>query len=113
MSVVLFSYYGDIGARVLEGLLAQGEEVLAVVARKSMKRPEYEPPVAQVAFRAYIPVYRPVDVNDPPFVERMAALHADFFISMYSGRLFHEPLLRAPRVGCVNMHNSLLPRWRG
>ncbi|MBI3944380.1 MAG: methionyl-tRNA formyltransferase [Armatimonadetes bacterium] len=113
MSIVLFSYYGNIGARVLEGLLAQGEEVLAVVARTSLKRPDYEPPVARVAFRGYIPVYRPVDVNDPAFVEVIGRLGADYFISMYSGRIFGEPLLRTPQVGCINMHNSLLPRWRG
>ncbi len=113
MSIVLFSYYGDIGARVLEGLLAQGEEVLAVVARTSLKRPDYEPSVVRVAYRSYIPVYRPVDVNDPPFVEEMRRLSPDFFLSMYSGRLFREGLLSLPRVGCINMHNSLLPRWRG
>ena len=113
MSIVVFSFYGDLGARVLEGLLAQGEEVLGVVARLDPRRPDYEPPIARAAFSRYVPVYRPADVNDPAFVEAMRRLRPDYIVSMYSGRLFREPLLAVPRVGCVNMHNSLLPRWRG
>ncbi len=70
-------------------------------------------PVAEWAGKLQLPLERCPDVNDPAFVERMAALRADLGIVIAFGQKLREPLRRVFRHECVNLHGSLLPRHRG
>lgn len=114
MRIVFFSYRGTIGARCLRWLLDRPDaEVVAVVTWPDHLHPEIEIAVKEVLYDAHLPLYQPRDVNSAAFVERMAALRPDLFVSMYFGKIFKAPLLAVPRHGCVNIHNSLLPKYRG
>ena len=61
----------------------------------------------------YLPVYQPADPNDPGFVAAMQALQPDFLFSCYYRHMLKQPLLNLPRLGALNLHGSLLPRYRG
>ncbi len=114
MRIVFFSYRGTIGARCLRWLLDQPEaEVAAVVTWPDYVHPEIEIAVKDVLYDTHLPLYQPRDVNDDRFVDTMRALEPDLFVSMYFGKLFKAPLLAVPKAGCVNIHNSILPKYRG
>ena len=69
--------------------------------------------VRELAFKHYLPVYQPEDANDPAFVAAMAKLQPDFLFSCYYRHMLKKPLLDLPRLGALNLHGSLLPRYRG
>lgn len=71
-------------------------------------------PVKQRALDDEIPVFQPASLKkDPDAVAQLQALEADLMIVVAYGLLLPESVLNAPRLGCVNVHASLLPRWRG
>jgi methionyl-tRNA formyltransferase len=111
MRIVYFTYWGTIGDQVLEWMVNHTEDtIVAVVSRPG----EPGETVKDVAFRYYLPLYQPPEnINDPVFLEVLRALEPDVFISMYFGRLFSPDLLSVPKIGCINMHPSLLPKYRG
>ncbi|MHB0877241.1 MAG: methionyl-tRNA formyltransferase [Anaerolineae bacterium] len=114
MRIVFFSYRGTIGARCLQWLLGRDDaQVLAVVTWPDYVHPEMRIAVKEVLYDANLPLYQPRDANSPAFVDLMRTLEPDVFVSMYFGKLFKAPLLAVPKHGCVNIHNSLLPRYRG
>ena len=99
----------------LEALIAGPHEVVAVVTREDApvgrKRVLTPTPVAEVAEAAGI---RVVKANRlAPVTDELVALNADLGVVVAYGGLIREPLLSAPRLGWVNLHFSLLPRWRG
>lgn len=111
MRIAFFTYWGGLGDRILEWLAqSTSNDIVAVVSRPG----EPGESIHDVAFRHYLPLYKPpVNVNDPRFVEVLRRLEPDLSISMYFGRLFASELLAVPRMGCINMHPSLLPKYRG
>ena len=99
----------------LEAVLASGHEVVGVLTREDSplgrKRVLTPTPVAQIAERAGVPVWksnRPSSVTD-----RVAQAQPDLGVIVAYGGLLREPLLSTPRLGWINLHFSLLPRWRG
>ena len=70
-------------------------------------------PVKEAAAAAKIPVYQPHTLRDPQEQARLAALDADVMIVVAYGLILPAEVLQAPRFGCLNVHASLLPRWRG
>jgi methionyl-tRNA formyltransferase len=69
--------------------------------------------VRDLAFENHLPVYQPADPNDPAFVTAMQALQPDWLFSCYYRAMLRQPLLDLPRLGALNLHGSLLPRYRG
>src|SRR5687767_14313411 len=69
--------------------------------------------VKQCALRHQLPVEQPLTLKDPAAVERLAQYSADLMIVVAYGLLLPKAVLETPRLGCVNIHASLLPRWRG
>jgi methionyl-tRNA formyltransferase len=69
--------------------------------------------VRDLAFQHHLPVYQPRDPNDPAFVEVVRRLAPDFLFSCYYRLMLKRPLLKIPRLGALNLHGSLLPRYRG
>src|SRR5215213_6907945 len=99
----------------LEAVLATGHEVVGVLTREDSplgrKRVLTPTPVAQVAERAGVPVWKS---NRPAAVaDRIAEAAPDLGVIVAYGGLLREPLLSTPRLGWINLHFSLLPRWRG
>ena len=111
MRIAFFSFWGAIGTQVLDFLVNHTQnEIVAVTTRPG---PPAEP-MREMAFKYYLPLYQPiVNTNDPKFLDVLRKLEPDIFVSMYYGRLFSPEALAVPRLGCLNMHPSLLPKGRG
>lgn len=69
--------------------------------------------VAELALEFNIPVYAPDNINHPRWVERIRALQPDFLFSFYYRDIIRRPILDIPTRGCLNLHGSLLPKYRG
>jgi methionyl-tRNA formyltransferase len=115
---LIFLGYHNIGYACLEALIEMcrglGDEIAAVVTHEDDPRENiWFASVRDLAFRHYLPVYQPRDPNDPDFVETMRRLEADFLFSCYYRHMLKQPLLDLPRRGALNLHGSLLPRYRG
>lgn len=99
----------------LEALIAGPHDVVAVVTREDSphgrKRLLTPTPVAELAERAGIPVIRANRLG--PVTDELLALDADLGVIVAYGGSIREPLLSAPRHGWINLHFSLLPKWRG
>ncbi len=101
----------------LEALLTSGEEVAAVVTQPDKPRGRGQlvspGPVKELAEAWNLPVLQPHRLKDPDLLERLASLRPELVIVVAYGRLLPHDLLVLPSVGCLNLHASLLPRYRG
>ena len=70
-------------------------------------------PVKHLAQAAAIPVYQPASLRDAGAQQALAQLHADLLVVVAYGLILPRAVLDTPRLGCLNVHASLLPRWRG
>lgn len=101
----------------LDALHTAGHELLLVVAQpdaiSGRGNALLPPPVAARAKELGLPLAQPKAVRSGPFPERVCGLGADAAVVVAYGRILTKTLLDAPRFGCINVHASLLPRWRG
>ncbi|MFA6972206.1 MAG: formyltransferase [Gallionella sp.] len=112
-SAVVFAYH-NVGVRCLSVLLAQGVDVqLVVTHRDNPNENIWFESVAELAALHGIPVITPDDPNAQDVVEQIRALQPDFFFSFYYREMLKAPLLAIPKMGALNMHGSLLPKYRG
>jgi len=110
---VVFAYH-NVGVRCLRVLLAHGVDVPLVVTHEDDPQETlWFASVAATAADYGIATIRPDDPNVPSVVARVAALEPDFVFSFYYRRMLRGPLLAAAARGALNMHGSLLPRYRG
>ena len=114
---IVFMGTPDFAVPVLVALLGQGHEIVACYTQPP--RPAgrgMEPrrsPVHEKAGQFGIEVFTPKSLKGGEEQQRFAALEADLAVVVAYGLLLPEPVLEAPRLGCLNLHASLLPRWRG
>jgi methionyl-tRNA formyltransferase len=112
-SAIVFAYH-DVGVRCLKVLLAQGVHVpLVITHRDSAGESIWFDSVAAVAREYDIPSIMPDDPNLPATVEAVAGLKPDFLFSFYFRQMIGPRLLSAGSRGAMNMHGSLLPKYRG
>jgi len=106
--------YQDIGWVCLDEMIALGADIPLVVthADDPGERVWFRS-VAERARDARLPVIAPASANEPEVVGRVAALAPDFLFSFYFRELISSALLEIPRRGALNLHGSLLPRYRG
>lgn len=101
----------------LERLLASGHEVLAVYTQpprpKGRGQQVRRTPLHEAALAHGLPVRTPRTLKDPEAQAALAALGADLGVVGAYGLILPKPVLTTPRLGCINLHASLLPRWRG
>lgn len=71
------------------------------------------PPVKEVAEGYSIPVFQPVKVREPEWVEKIHSLNPDVIVVVAYGQILSQSILDIPRYGCINVHASLLPKYRG
>jgi len=113
MRAVVFAYH-NVGYRCLSVLLAHGVEIPLVVTHADNPDENiWFDSVARLAELHGIPVAKPNDPNTPEFVARIAASAPDFVFSFYFRSMLKPALLAVPNKGALNMHGSLLPRYRG
>jgi methionyl-tRNA formyltransferase len=110
---VVFAYH-NVGVRCLNVLLAHGVDVALVVTHHdNPKETIWFESVQKLAELYGIPVITPDDPNMPEVVERIRALQPDLFFSFYYRLMLKKELLDIPQRGALNMHGSLLPKYRG
>lgn len=116
MRIVFFGS-PDFALPSLEGLAAAGHDLALVVSQpaKPVGRSAelLDPPVARRAKELGLPVFQPATLKDAAAVARLADAAADLFAVVAYGKILAQRILDLPRLGCVNVHGSVLPRWRG
>jgi len=113
MRIAVFAYH-QIGYECLNVLIEAGEEVVAVVTHEDDPREEvWFPSVARLARMHELSVYAPSNPNTPDFIGLVRRLAPDLILSIYYRRLLYKELLAIPPLGGINLHGSLLPKYRG
>ncbi|WP_436949715.1 methionyl-tRNA formyltransferase [Staphylococcus shinii] len=116
MSKIIFMGTPDFSTKVLEMLIAE-HNVIAVVTQPDRpvgrKRTLTPPPVKEVAVKHGLPVYQPEKLAQSEDLEKLISLDADLIVTAAFGQILSESLLNAPKLGAINVHASLLPKYRG
>ncbi|MCM2358785.1 MAG: methionyl-tRNA formyltransferase [Geobacteraceae bacterium] len=101
----------------LQMLIERGEDILAVVSQPDRPKGRGQqlapPPVKALAEKHGIPVMQPARVRAPEFIEALREMNPDLIVVIAFGQILPKSLLEIPRHGCINVHASLLPRYRG
>ncbi len=107
----------EIAAVVLKSVLASRHEVVAVVTQPDKPKGRGHemafPPVKEVALAAGIPVLQPQRAKDEAFIEELKSYQPDIILVAAYGKLLPKAILDMPKFGCINVHTSLLPKYRG
>ncbi|NQD93866.1 methionyl-tRNA formyltransferase [Pseudomonas sp. CrR25] len=114
---IVFAGTPDFAAEHLKTLLDTPHQIIAVYTqpdRPAGRGQKLAPsPVKQLATQHGIPVYQPPSLRDPAAQAELAALAPDLMVVVAYGLILPQTVLDIPRLGCINSHASLLPRWRG
>ncbi|MBO1924743.1 methionyl-tRNA formyltransferase [Thiomicrorhabdus sp. 6S3-12] len=114
---VIFAGTPDFSVAPLLALLDSEHQVIAVYTQPDRPagrgRKLTASPVKELALQHDIPVYQPLTLKDPDAQAEVAALNADIMIVVAYGLILPQAVLEMPKYGCLNIHASLLPRWRG
>ena len=114
---VIFMGTPDFAVPSLQKLLEAGHQVLAVYTQpdkpKGRGHKLQPPPVKELALERGLPVCQPATLRDEAVQREIAALAPDVIVVVAYGKLLPKAVLDAPRLGCVNVHGSLLPKYRG
>lgn len=113
MRAVVFAYH-DIGYVCLQELLRAGDAVAAVMTHADDPNEDvWFRSVRQLAEAHGLPVFAPDQVNTPQWIDQLAAWEPDFIFSFYYRKILRKEILAIPRRGALNLHGSLLPKYRG
>jgi methionyl-tRNA formyltransferase len=114
---IIFAGTPDFAVAHLDTLLGSEHEVIAVYSQPDRPagrgRKLTASPVKALAQQHHIPVYQPTNFKSDEAVAELQALNADLMVVVAYGLILPSVVLNAPRLGCINVHASLLPRWRG
>ena len=114
---IIFMGTPDFSVPTLEALVASGHEVVAVVTQpdkpKGRGKTMLPTPVKEEALKHGFPVYQPVKVRDPEFLQVLEKLDPDIIVVAAFGQIIPKSILELPKYGCINIHASLLPKYRG
>ena len=114
---IIFAGTPDFAATVLQSILGSRHNVVACYTqpdRPAGRGRKLTPsPVKALAQEHDIPVHQPLNFKQAEDVAQLAALNADLMVVVAYGLILPKSVLDAPRLGCVNVHASILPRWRG
>ncbi|AMF97910.1 methionyl-tRNA formyltransferase [Vibrio harveyi] len=114
---IVFAGTPDFAARHLAALLSSEHEVIAVYTQPDRPAGRGKKltasPVKTIALEHDIPVYQPENFKSDEAKQELAALNADIMVVVAYGLLLPQVVLDTPKLGCINVHGSILPRWRG
>ncbi len=114
---VIFMGTPDFSVPTLEKIIEDGHEVIAVITQpdkpKGRGKEMQAPPVKEIALAHGIPVYQPKRVKEETFVEVLKELNPDVIVVIAFGQILSKAILDLPQYGCINVHASLLPKFRG
>lgn len=107
----------DFSVGALEAIIEAGHEVVAVVTQPDKKKGRGNqvqfPPVKETALKYNLLVYQPVKVKNEEFVEVLRELKPDIIVVSAFGQILPKSILEMAKYGCINIHASLLPKYRG
>ena len=114
---VIFMGTPDFATGTLEEIVLAGHEVVGVVTQpdkpKGRGKTLMPTPVKEVTMKYNLPVYQPKKVREPEFVEVLRDLKPDVMVVAAFGQIISKEILEMPKYGCINVHASLLPAYRG
>ena len=114
---VIFMGTPDFAVGALESIIKAGHEVTCVVTQpdkpKGRGKEVQISPVKACALKYDIPVFQPVKIRTEESVAVLREYEADIFVVAAFGQILSKEILDMPRFGCVNIHASLLPKYRG
>ena len=114
---VVFMGTPDFAVPTLEKIIEAGHEVIGVVTQpdkaKGRGKKVLFPPVKEKALEHNLTVYQPRRAREPEFIEQMRALNPDVMVVVAFGQILPKDILDIPKYGCINVHASLLPKYRG
>lgn len=114
---VVFMGTPDFAVGTLEAIIKAGHEVAGVVTQpdkpKGRGKTLQPTPVKEVAVRENIPVLQPKKVREEESIEAIRAMNPDVIVVVAFGQIIPQAILDIPKYGCLNVHGSLLPKYRG
>lgn len=114
---IIFMGTPDFACPTLQTLLDRKEQIVAVFTQpdrpKGRGQKLQPPPVKELALAHQIPIFQPPKVRAPEVLDQIRALQPDLIVVVAFGQILPKALLEIPSQGCVNVHASLLPRYRG
>lgn len=114
---VIFMGTPDFAVGALESLIKEGHQVELVVTQEDKPKGRGKEiqftPVKKAALKAGIEVFQPHRVKEPEAVEKLRQYNADVFVVAAYGQILSKEILDMPKYGCINIHASLLPKYRG
>lgn len=115
---IVFMGTPDFAVETLKTLLeCPKHEVAAVITQPDKPKGRGNvmqfPPVKELALKYQVPIYQPEKVKAPEFVEILKGIQPDVIVVVAFGQLLSREILNLPRYGCINVHGSLLPKYRG
>ena len=114
---IVFIGTGEIGVPTLRALLKSEHEVVGIVTQpdKPVGREQRiePPPIKKEIAKTRIPILQPARIKDPKATQEIRDLAPDVIVVVAYGQILPRDVLEIPRLACLNLHASLLPRWRG
>ena len=114
---IVFMGTPDIAAGCLQKLIDEKCEIIGVVTQPDKPQNRGKklgmPPVKELALKYDLPVYQPVKARDEEFIKTLQELNPDVIVVVAFGQILPKSILDIPKLGCINVHVSLLPKYRG
>lgn len=114
---IIFMGTPEFAVPCLQKIIDEGHEVLAVVTQpdkpKGRGKKLSMPPVKELALKHDIDVYQPIKAREESFVNKLKEMIPDLIVVVAFGQILPKSILDIPKFGCVNVHASLLPKYRG
>ncbi len=114
---ILFMGTPDFAAKSLARLIANGADICGAVCQcdkpKGRGMDICMPPVKQIALQSGIPVFQPDTLKNEAFIQQLSELDPELIVVVAYGRILPKYILDYPKCGCINVHASLLPKYRG
>ena len=114
---IIFIGTGEIGAPTLQALQKSEHEIVAVLTQpdKPVGRDQRieASPIKKAAAQMKMPILQPARIKDRQAIEQIRALQPDVIVVIAYGQILPHAVLEIPKIACLNLHASLLPRWRG
>lgn len=114
---VIFFGTPDFAVPSLSALIESGEDVIYVVTQPDREKGRghklSQPVVKEFALSRGVPVMQPAGIKSPDFYEWLSGLRPDVIVAVAYGKIIPLPVLKLPATGCINVHASLLPKYRG
>ena len=114
---IVFMGTPDFAVGTLQAIVEAGHDVAAVVTqpdkRKGRGKEIAMTPVKEKALEYGITVYQPEKVRDPEFIDILREINPDIMVVVAFGQILSKTILDLPKYGCINVHASILPKYRG